>query len=343
MHFDISIIIPAHQYNSYLFHCLSALEKAVRNHDAIEILIVLDGLKEDKSFFAQFNISGLTIIQQENNLGPAAARNKGAIAAKGQLLFFIDSDVTVSKDTIERAYHYLDVDDIPTAIIGSYDDQPHNQSLISKYRNLLHHYTHQTSSTQVNTFWGACGIIKREVFIAIGGFDESFQQPSIEDIELGYRLAEKGYSIKLDKSLQVKHFKNWSLSNVVYTDVFLRAKPWTILLQKHQKWDSTELNVSKREKVVAAFLSVAILAFMLSFIFPFWGILSISSLLSLTVLKRKLYYFFAQHFAVYQLPSVIAMHWLYIICAVVGFMLAHIELSLVRMKALGFRKRHLLE
>ena len=66
--------------------------------------------------------------------------------------------------------------------------------LVSQYRNLLHHFVHQQGEFEgdirpVRTFWTGCGMIRREVFLAFGGFDPRlYPRPAIEDIELGYRL-----------------------------------------------------------------------------------------------------------------------------------------------------------
>jgi hypothetical protein len=50
------------------------------------------------------------------------------------------------------------------AVIGSYDDEPFEPNFLSQYKNLLHHYVHQTANRDASTFWGACGAIRRESF-----------------------------------------------------------------------------------------------------------------------------------------------------------------------------------
>ena len=62
---------------------------------------------------------------------------------------------------------------------------------------------------KASTFWGACGAIRRDVFIQMSGFDERYWTPWGEHIELGSRLVQHGYTIRLHKELQVKHLKRW--------------------------------------------------------------------------------------------------------------------------------------
>ena len=91
------------------------------------------------------------------------------------------------------------------ALIGSYDDAPGEKNFLSQYKNLFHHYTHQHGKVEASTFWGACGAIRREIFLSMAGFNDNYRQPCIEDIEFGYRLKQEGYKIRLCKSIQVKH------------------------------------------------------------------------------------------------------------------------------------------
>ena len=74
------------------------------------------------------------------------------------------------------------------AIVGSYDETPACPNFISQYKNLFHYYVHQNSCGEIQTFWSGCGAVKRDVFLAIGGFEERYQRPSAEDIELGIRM-----------------------------------------------------------------------------------------------------------------------------------------------------------
>jgi GT2 family glycosyltransferase len=85
---------------------------------------------------------------------------------------------------------------------------------------LLHHYVHQISKEEAATFWGACGAIRREVFLKVEGFDERYRRPAIEDIELGYRLTGAGYRVRLLKGLMVTHLKRWDLLTMLKADFY---------------------------------------------------------------------------------------------------------------------------
>jgi hypothetical protein len=86
------------------------------------------------------------------------------------------------------------------------------------------------------------------VFLAHGGFDESYRRPAVEDIELGTRLCRAGHKIILDPDLRVKHLKRWSFGMLVRSDVFDRALPWTeiILRDRHMPND---LNLARTQRL----------------------------------------------------------------------------------------------
>lgn len=319
----VSVILPVHKPGPELRACLHALSAhASKVH---EIILVLDGFKLSKGFLKQFTLPNHKTVWLETNKGPAFARNHGASKASGNLLFFIDSDVEIASCTIDRVLTHFQKETSCDGLIGSYDDQPEENSLISRYRNLLHHYIHQQAQEEATTFWGACGAIRKEAFDAIGGFNPSFTKPSVEDIELGYRLIHRGYSIMLNKSLLVKHHKKWTLFNMARTDIFLRARPWTRLLYHYEKLGVNDLNISYKERLSVILLTIGILSLILSLKWSFLMVVGLTSLFSLILVKKNIYQFFSRHFKWYQMPGVVLLHWVYLICALVGFILGTID------------------
>ena len=113
----------------------------------------------------------LIVIEEPPGAGPAAARNAGAERATGSVLVFIDSDVIVRRDVFSRIRAAFEADPELMALFGSYDDSPSAHGVVSTYRNLLHHYMHQRYDGLASTFWAGLGAVRRDTFMAVGGFD----------------------------------------------------------------------------------------------------------------------------------------------------------------------------
>jgi glycosyltransferase involved in cell wall biosynthesis len=223
---SISVITAAHNSEQTLGRCLESLAHSTVRPS--EHIVVDDGSSDGTAALAERY--GARVLRVPSRQGPAHARNVGAEAARGDLLLFLDSDVCIQPDAIGIVISRFREEPDLDALFGSYDDDPAAAGLVSQYRNLLHTYTHQTSPPEASTFWAACGVIRRSVFLAHGGFDPSFDRPSIEDIELGVRLVQSGSRIALDRAVQVKHLKHWTLLNTLETDILLRGIPWTRLI-----------------------------------------------------------------------------------------------------------------
>ena len=145
-------------------------------------------------------------------------------------------------------------------MFGSYDADPPAQGLVSRYKNLLHHYVRQYGGREASTFWAGCGAIRREVFSSLGGFNESYTRPSVEDIELGARLRSAGYPVCLCPDVQVKHLKRWTLTSLLESDIFDRAIPWSRLILRDRHLPAElSLDVGSRLSAIAvwaAFVSL---------------------------------------------------------------------------------------
>jgi GT2 family glycosyltransferase len=252
----VSVVIPVYRGGAAFERCLVSL--ATYLPAGTEVIIVVDGQDgESASIAHQFRENtdlAVTITELPHNCGPAYARNMGAQAARGDLLFFVDADVAILPHTLTELMRAFEQHPAIAALIGSYDDAPGAPNFLSQYKNLLHHYTHQSARTEASTFWGACGAIRREVFLAIGGFDQTYRDPCVEDIELGYRLKRLGYRIRLAKAVQVKHLKRWGVRSLLRAEIFYRAIPWTELIWRDRSFVSDlNLDASSRLSVISVY------------------------------------------------------------------------------------------
>ncbi len=248
----MAIVVPVHRRSDAFTRCLAALRTLDPAPD--ELIVVVDG--DDGEVAAEAAEAGARVVVQTPNAGPAVARNTGAARAHSDVVFFIDADVTAPPDAVRRVAEAFVEDPDLAAVIGSYDDRPPGDTLAAQYTNLRHHFVHQRAKSEGWTFWGACGAIRREVFAAAGGFDEDYVTPSIEDIELGYRLKAGGHRIRVSRDLQVTHLKRWTVRSLLKTDVVHRALPWSSLILRTRQVDD-DLNVTLAERAKAALTVLA--------------------------------------------------------------------------------------
>ena len=248
---SISVIVPVYNGGANFILCLTSLAEAVSPPH--EIIVVGDGDTDGSSELAE-EFGASVIRLPTTSGGPALPRNLGARQAHGDILLFIDADVTVPHNAMSQVVETFRSEPNLAALFGSYDDEPAAPNFLSQYKNLHHHYIHQTSCEEASTFWGACGAIRREIFLASGGFDERYRRPSIEDVELGYRLRRAGYRLRLCKGLQVKHLKRWNIGSLLRADVLYRALPWADLILRHRRLiNDLNLRFSARVSVLLTF------------------------------------------------------------------------------------------
>ena len=93
----VSVIIPVYNEELYLSHCLQSLKN--QTYKNVEIILVDDGSTDASSEVAkQF---GVTILKQKHR-GAGAARNKGVLFSKGEIIALLDADMKYDKKYIEK-------------------------------------------------------------------------------------------------------------------------------------------------------------------------------------------------------------------------------------------------
>jgi glycosyltransferase involved in cell wall biosynthesis len=303
---DISVIIPVHNGGESFRQCLSALTEI--SPAPGEIIVVTDACTDDSEQLAE--ALGVRVLRTPKKSGPARARNLGAQTAHGDILFFVDADVLVQPDAIAQVLAAFREEPHLTAVFGSYDDTPAASNFLSQYKNLFHHYIHQTAKEEASTFWSGCGAIRRDVFLAARGFNSGFKRPAIEDVELGYRLKRDGHLIRLRKTLKVKHLKRWGILSLLKTDFFDRALPWTrLILRDRRIINDLNLRHSSRASVMLVYVLLVALAAA-----RWWpGFLAVAgaAILLLLALNAPVYRFFLRRRNLWFALRVIPWHWLY--------------------------------
>ncbi|MCI0591189.1 MAG: glycosyltransferase [Gammaproteobacteria bacterium] len=270
---SISAIVPVYNSSAFIRQSLPPLLAMHARGEALEIIVVDDSSTDESAEIA--SALGAKVVPSGGRLGPGAARNVAAQLARGDVLWFVDSDVVVHEDAARQLQAAFAKPTV-VAVFGSYDDHPPVRNFFSQYKNLVHHYYHHIAAQEASTFWAGCGAVRKKAFLQVGGFDTMrYTRPSIEDIELGYRLRAKGGRILLLRKLQGTHLKEWRLRDLIQTEIFHRAVPWSRLILQTRDLIN-DLNVGTHERLRALlagtlFLSVGL--FLFSIIAWWWPVL----------------------------------------------------------------------
>ena len=287
----LSVIIPFHRDLRQLEASLAAVRRTVPD---AEVVISADAATEDcRPLVTRFDARLVEVPGSPGPSGPAVARNRGAAAATGDILAFVDADVVVAPGALDGLCRVLAGEPDLAAVFGAYDLLPADPGFMSRYKNLSHAYVHETGNPDAATFWAGLGAVRADRFRAVAGFDERFRRPSVEDINLGYRLRQRGGRLRLDPRFRGQHLKRWTLRGSVRTDVIARGIPWAQLIRKYGAMRN-DLNLRRelRLSVVAAYLCLASLA--ASIVMPWMLGVTVAALAAIWVLNARYYRWFAR-------------------------------------------------
>lgn len=249
-----------------------------------EVIVIDDASQDGTMERLQHSFPWVTALAAATNGGQSRARNLGVQHARGHLLFFVDSDVVTSADTLRSMAAFLEERPELDGVFGCYSSWGYREEpSLSRFRNLLHRYVHQRGRGPIQSFWSGLSALRRDTFELCGGFDEGLQ--GIEDVELGKRMSDQGARLFLEPAFEGRHLKCWSWRSMIVTDIFVRAKPWAYLAL-HGKTPRQGLNLSPSNSLGPLLLCAALFCL---FIQPYYG-LSLTILYFLCNLSRYAYF-----------------------------------------------------
>jgi len=197
-----SVIVPVRDGARVIERCLRALERQHLSPDSFEIIVVDDGSTDGTAALVE-QFPAVRLLRQAPS-GPAAARNLGAGAARGELLLFTDADCAPESDWARRLAEAVD----RTGAAGGkgiYSTQ--QSSLVARFVQVEYEtkYARMVSADSIDFVDTYSAVYRRDVFEAVGGFDERLPSTSLEDQELSFRVAESGYRMIFVQDAVVEH------------------------------------------------------------------------------------------------------------------------------------------
>lgn len=248
----VSVVVPNYNGGPTIRRCLEALFAS--SYDNFEVVVVddcsSDGSREIISRFP------CRLIALNNRSGASKARNVGAQNSKGEILFFIDADCMVQKDTLSRVERTV-VDGEKVVVGGTYTKMPADDRFFSAFQSVFVHYS-ETKNDRPDYIATHAMAIEKNLFEKSGGFPEDFM-PIIEDVEFSHRLRRSGSALRMNPSILVSHFFDFTLTRSL-KNAFRKSMYWTAYSLKNRDLLTDSGTASKELKTnVAAYFILLII------------------------------------------------------------------------------------
>lgn len=201
---DISIVIPVKNNQSGIDRYLNRLEEVTPVESLPKEVIIVDN-NSDSPLEVQDTYSFPVSVLRCSRIGPAAARNDGMRQATGDWILFNDSDCIPTKSTISG----YETDDNEFLAYAGGIDVVGNDSLSNYYRSqkiLVPMPSMHDDGIFPDYLVTANALVAKNAAEKVGGFDESFKQAGGEDIDLAYKLQQRGGISYQEKSVTQHEF-----------------------------------------------------------------------------------------------------------------------------------------
>ncbi len=213
----VSVIIPSYNSSRTLDLCLQSV--AAQTYPHLEVIVVDDGSTDGSDQIALAH--GATLVRTEKNSGQSVARNLGADHARGEILFFLDSDVALDTRGVEIAVRTLQDNPRIGAICGAYDPEPLlPTTLAAQYRTVEQYVWFNEVEGPIQGLYSALFGIRADVFREIGPFDPALRHT--EDQDYGFRLLQR-YEMWVTTEIHGRHDHDATL-RTIFRKVFQRTR-----------------------------------------------------------------------------------------------------------------------
>ena len=230
---QLSVIILNYNVRYFLEQCVLSVQKALENIDS-EIIVVDNNSSDDSCEMMKQRFPNVKLIENKENSGFPKGNNIGVAIAQGEYICILNPDTVVAEDTFIKVLAFAEkqtnlgiigvklIDGtgnflpeskrgVPTPfvaftkIMGLYKLLP-NSKILGKY--YAQHLNENQTGT-VDILVGAFMVLKRDLYLEVGGFDENCFMYS-DDIDLSYMVLKKGKSNYYFHETSVIHYKGES-------------------------------------------------------------------------------------------------------------------------------------
>jgi glycosyltransferase involved in cell wall biosynthesis len=199
MSLELRVVSPSPQRCESLRAVLEALEAQTLPADCFEVIVSLDGSTDgSEAMLEALHVPYALHIVRGESAGPGIARNRGAAAASGHVLLFLDDDILAEAGLV--AEHLAVHQEAPGAVVCLGHLCTATPSRLSPWEQYLcqhfdEHYQKLAQPGYAPNFWDCLSgslSLSRDLWERSGGFDPTFRMARHEDIEFGYRLEALG-------------------------------------------------------------------------------------------------------------------------------------------------------
>ena len=187
---EISVIVCVHNGASIMADQLAAL--AAQDYEGSWELLVVDNLSTDETRASALawtdRVPNLRVVEANDRLGLAHARNVGARAARGQILAFCDADDVADPGWLSALVRQIGQADL---VGGALELEKLNGGLAQYWRGMFKERLDWPYLGYLPYVTGANFAVRREAFEAIGGCDERFVTCG-DDVDLSWRIQRAG-------------------------------------------------------------------------------------------------------------------------------------------------------